>query len=426
MTVLIEVLAGILFFALIILSVLLHECGHFIPAKIFGVKVTEFFAGFGPKIWSFRRGETEYGFKWIPLGGYVRLVGMYPAEVHHRHTNKLTKLADEARAAEAEEITDADRGRLFSDKPVWQRLVIMSGGILTNLLLAFLLFWGVFGIYGRPAETTLVAAVTPCVQLTKSQGDCSPDDPPAPAAQAGLEPGDRIVSFNGVRVESWSQLQPLIRDNGEGQVRLVVERDGRLVNLTPTRTILNQVPDINNPGRTVTVGYLGFSPTMVIVHSGPGDTASQMWTMSKQSLSALARLPVLTWNVASDMVTGRARDANSPMSIVGASRVAGDIAGNGQLTVGDKVASGASLLGGLNLFLFWFNVVPLPPMDGGHIAGAIYEACKRGIFRLAGKPDPGPADTAMMLPVAWTIGVLMLVMGVILVVADVISPVKIF
>ena len=425
MTVLVEVLAGILFFALIILSVLLHECGHFIPAKIFGVKVTEFFAGFGPKMWSVERGETEYGFKWIPLGGYVRLVGMYPAEVHHRHANKLTTLADEARAAEAEEITDADCGRLFSDKPVWQRLIIMSGGILTNLLLAFLLFWGVFGIYGRPAETTTVAVVTPCVQMTKTQ-ECSSDDPPAPAARAGLQPGDRIVSFNGEQVESWSQLQELIRDNGDGEVRLEVERDGHPVALEPTRTILNEMPDINNPGRSVTVGYLGFSPTMVIVHSGPGDTVSQMWVMSQQSLSALARLPVLTWNVASDMVTGKTRDVNSPMSIVGASRVAGDIAGNGQLTFGDKVASGASLLGGLNLFLFWFNVVPLPPMDGGHIAGAIYEACKRRIFRIAGKPDPGPADTAMMLPVAWVIGVLMLVMGLILVVADVVSPVKIF
>ena len=141
MIVVVEVLAGIVFFGLIILSVLLHECGHFIPAKIFGVKVTEFFAGFGPKIWSFTRGETEYGFKWIPLGGYVRLIGMYPAKVHHRHSNRLTRFADEARVAEVEGITDADQGRLFSDKPVWQRLIIMSGGILTNLLLAFLLFW---------------------------------------------------------------------------------------------------------------------------------------------------------------------------------------------------------------------------------------------------------------------------------------------
>ncbi|MGK2351673.1 M50 family metallopeptidase [Cutibacterium sp. V947] len=426
MTTVIEVLAGIVFFGLIILSVLLHECGHFIPAKIFGVKVTEFFAGFGPKIWSFTRGETEYGFKWLPLGGYVRLVGMYPTEVHHRHANKLTKLADQARAAEAEEITDADRGRLFSDKPVWQRLIIMSGGILTNLVLAFLLFWAVFGIHGRPAETTTVAAVTPCVQSTQTTGPCPKGDRPAPAAGAGLHAGDRIVSFNGRRVGSWSQLQEFIRANGDGEVRLVVERDGDSVNLSPTHTLVTQVPDLNNPGRTIEAGYLGVSPTMVVVHSGPGDTMSQMWTMSKQSLSALARLPQLTWSVASDMITGRTRDVNSPMSVVGASRIAGDVAGNSQLTFGDKVATGASLLGGLNLFLFWFNVVPLPPMDGGHIAGAVYEACKRGIFRVLGKPDPGSADTAMMLPVAWVIGVLMLVMGLILVVADVVSPVKIF
>ncbi|MDO4412976.1 RIP metalloprotease [Cutibacterium sp.] len=426
MIVVVQVLAGIVFFALIIVSVLLHECGHFIPAKIFGVKVTEFFAGFGPKIWSFKRGETEYGFKWIPLGGYVRLVGMYPAEVHHRRVNNLTQLADEARAAEAQDITDADGGRLFSDKPVWVRLIIMSGGILTNLLLAFLLFWAVFGIYGQSIETTTVAAVTACVPMNQNQPECSAQDPPTPAAKTGLQPGDHIVSFNGEHIESWSQLQELIRDNGDGPVRLEVERDGHAMNLKPTRTIVNEMPDINNPGRTVTVGYLGFSPTMVIVHSGPGDTIAQMWMMSKQSLSALARLPVLTWNVASDMVTGKTRDVNSPMSIVGASRVAGDIAGNGHLTLADKIASGASLLGGLNLFLFWFNVVPLPPMDGGHIAGAVWESCKRGIFRLAGKPDPGPADTAMMLPVAWFIGILMLVMGLVLIVADVVSPVRIF
>ncbi|MSS46507.1 site-2 protease family protein [Cutibacterium sp. WCA-380-WT-3A] len=422
MTVVVEVLAGIVFFGLIIVSVLLHECGHFIPAKICGVKVTEFFAGFGPKIWSTTRGETEYGFKWIPLGGYVRLIGMYPATVHHSRTTRLTKLADEARAAEAEDITAAEQGRLFSDKPVWQRLIIMSGGILTNLMLAFLLFWAVFGIHGRPVQTTTVAAVTPCVQSGQASGPCSR----APAAEAGIRAGDRIVSFNGQPVDSWLQLQEFIRGNGDGEVRLGVERHGDSVILTPTHTLVTEVPDLNNPGRTIEAGYLGVSPTTVVVHSGPGDTVSQMWTMSKQSLSALARLPVLTWNVATDMATGKARDANSPMSIVGASRVAGDVAGNTQLTLGDKIATGASLLGGLNLFLFWFNVVPLPPMDGGHIAGAIYEACKRGLFKLAGKPDPGPADTAMMLPVAWIIGALMLVMGLILVVADVVSPVKIF
>ena len=205
MTVLVEVLAGILFFALIILSVLLHECGHFIPAKIFWVKVTEFFAGFGPKMWSVERGETEYGFKWIPLGGYVRLVGMYPAEVHHRHANKLTKLADEARAAEAEEITDADCGRLFSDKPVWQRLIIMSGGILTNLLLAFLLFWGVFGIYGRHGETTTVAARRP----RQREPGCSRGTALSPSTANRSSPGpscknSSVTTGTGESVWRWS------------------------------------------------------------------------------------------------------------------------------------------------------------------------------------------------------------------------------
>lgn len=425
MTLLVEVLAGIGFFLLIIVSVLLHECGHFIPAKIFGVKVTEFFAGFGPRIWSVRRGETEYGFRWIPLGGYVRLVGMYPQDVHHRHQNRLTRLADEARRDEAEDISEADRGRLFSDKPVWQRLIIMSGGILTNLLLAFLLFWGVYGIHGQSVATTTVSSVSACVRSGAS-GTCTAQDPPSPAARAGLRPGDRIVAFNGTPVDSWSRLRELIRANGDGTARLTVVRDGRRVDLTPTRTIVMEVADANDPSRTVQAGYLGFTPGVEVVRSGPGETVFQMWTMSKQSLSALVRLPVLTWQVASDMVTGHTRDVNSPMSIVGASRVAGDVAGDSQLSTGDKIATGASLLGGLNLFLFWFNVVPLPPMDGGHIAGAIYEACKRGVCRLAHRPDPGPADTAMMLPVAWVIAVLMLVMGVILVVADIVSPVRIF
>ena len=121
-----------------------------------------------------------------------------------------------------------------------------------------------------------------------------------------MRAGDRIVSFNGRQVDSWSQLQEFIRGNGDGEARLGVERNGVSVSLTPTHTLLTEVPDLNNPGRTVEAGYLGVSPTMVVVHSGPGDTVSQMWTMSKQSLSALARLPVLTWNVASDLVTGQA------------------------------------------------------------------------------------------------------------------------
>lgn len=426
MTLLLEILGALVFFALIIVSVLLHECGHFIPAKIFGIKVTEFFAGFGPRIWSVRRGETEYGLKWIPMGGYVKLLGMFPPQVARRHPNRLTRLADEARQAEAEDIGPGDLDRLFCHKPVWQRLIVMSGGILTNLLLAFLIFWAVFGLYGRVAETTTVARVSECmIPASRASQTCQSGDAETPAYAAGLRSGDRIASFNGVQIDSWSQLSDLIRLNEDGPAAIVVERDGRMVSLPATRTVINQVVSRLDPGSTVRAGFLGFSPATEIVHSGPLDTASQMWTMSEQSLYALVRLPVLTWNVGVDMVTGQSRSPTSPMSIVGASRVAGDVAGDSQLRVVDKIAIGGSLLGSLNLFLFWLNVVPLPPMDGGHIAGAIYEACKRTVWRLRGRADPGPADTAMMIPVAWLIGAAMLLMGVVLIAADIVSPVKV-
>ena len=339
----------------------------------------------------------------------------------------MTRVADQARQAESEEITPQDRGRLFCDKPVWQRLVVMSGGILTNLLLAFLLFWGVFGIAGRPAQTTSVAAVNECVLSTSDPSrSCTANDPETPAHRMGLQPGDEVVSFNGVEVTSWEQLSDLIRANTDQPATLVIVRDGQRRTLPTVNTVTNTVRDRLDPTRTVEAGFMGFMPQAVVVHSGPGDTVSEMWQMSKQSLHALVRLPVLTWNVASDVVTGKARDVNSPMSIVGASVVAGDVAANDQLTTGDKVAFGASLLGGLNLFLFWLNVIPLPPMDGGHIAGAIYEWIKRGVFRVLGRPDPGPADTAMMLPVAWVIGGALLVMGIILIIADLVSPVRLF
>ena len=135
---------ALLFFALIMVSIALHEIGHLVPAKIFGVKVTQYFVGFGRTIWSRKRGETEYGFKLFPLGGYVRLVGMYPPEKKSdKPKGWLTRLADRARSYEYEEITPADDGRLFHQKPVWQKVIVMLGGPAMNLLLAFLIFLGI-------------------------------------------------------------------------------------------------------------------------------------------------------------------------------------------------------------------------------------------------------------------------------------------
>lgn len=429
MTILVGVLAALGFFALIMASIALHELGHLLPAKLFGVKVTQYFVGFGRTLWSSHWGETQWGFKLLPLGGYVRLVGMYPpgrpGQLETR--GPVARLADSARAVEYETITAADDGRLFYQKPVWQKVVVMAGGITMNLLLAFAILLGVNALHGQYRPQLVADQVSECV-IPASQADkhCTSSDPVAPARAAGMRAGDRITAFNGTTVTSWDQLSDLIRANRDGQALVVVERGGKPVQLRPTHTIVTGVRDELDPGKTVEAGFLGVTPTYQLTRGGLGQTAHDMWLQTEQSVTALARFPVKVWNVGADLVTGRQRDASGPVSIVGASRAAGEIASSKGLALGDKIASWFAMLGSLNLFVALLNVVPLPPLDGGHIAGAVYEALKRGGARLLGRPDPGHADTARMLPVAYAVGGFLAVAGALLVVADLVSPVKVF
>lgn len=427
MTVLVTVLAAVAFFGLIMASIALHEIGHLVPAKIFGVKVTQYFVGFGKNLWTTRRGETEYGIKALPLGGYVRLIGMYPP---HRAgdaetRSPLARLADDAREVEYETITAADDGRLFYQKPVWQKIIIMAGGPLMNLLLAFVIMFGVNAIHGQYRAQLVAHAVSECVvPVARAERTCQAGDPASPAKAAGVRPGDRMVSFNGTELASWDQLSELIRANRDRPARLVVERDGQRVTLPSTPTIITGVRDKLDPAKTVEAGFLGVTPRAELVRGGLTDTGHDLWQQTRQSVTALASFPVKVWNVAADLVTGQKRDANGPISIIGASQVAGQIAGSEQLGMGDKIASWFSMLASVNLFVCLLNCVPLPPLDGGHIAGAIYEALKRGGARLFRRPDPGHVDTARMLPVAYAVGGFLAVAGLVLVLADVISPIK--
>lgn len=168
---------GLLFFALLMASVALHEVGHMVPAKLFGVKVPKYFVGFGKTLWSTKRGETEYGFKLFPLGGFVQLLGMYPPANPDARPSALARFADDVRAVEWDDITPADRGRLLYEKPVWQKVVVMAGGITMNLLLAFLLLWGVVGLHGVIRPQTTLASVSQCV-VTEQRDDrtCRPTD----------------------------------------------------------------------------------------------------------------------------------------------------------------------------------------------------------------------------------------------------------
>lgn len=432
MDVLLYLVAAIVFFALVMLSVALHEVGHLLPAKIFGVKVTEYFVGFGRTLRSWRRGETEYGFKAVPLGGYVRLVGMYPPV---KGTNKVKatamgpfqQMSENARSYEWETISPADEGRLFFQKKTWQKLIIMFGGPLMNLLLAFVIFWGVIGIHGVYRPQLTVADVPECViPADRADQGCTADDPPTPAHQAGVLVGDTIVSFNGTDVRDWDHFSDLIRANLGKPATVVVERNGVEQTLPTVNTMVTGVPSEWDPGKRIEAGFFGVSPTSALERGGPIVVAEDMWTMSQQAGYVLIRFPVKVWNVAKDLVTGQDRDLYGPMSIVGASRAAGEVATTDQITTQDKVVTLFTLLGSVNLFVALFNLVPLPPLDGGHILGALYEGLRRWWATVRGKPDPGPVDTTKMLPIAYVVGGFVMLCGLVLIIADVFDPIRLF
>ena len=427
MTAVLVVAFAVLFFALIMASIALHELGHLVPAKLFGVKVTQYFVGFGKTLWSRTKGDTEFGVKAVPLGGYVRLVGMYPPEKPVASPNWLTRLADQARRYEYEEITPADDGRLFYQKKTWQKIIIMLGGPAMNILLAFLIFLGINVFHGVYQPTLEVAHVSECaIRADREDQTCTDADPLTPAKAAGIRVGDTLVSFNGVALTSWEQMGDLIRANRDAPATVVVERGGAEVALPTVNTVLNHVPDRLDPTTYVEAGFLGVSPNQELVHGGPVATVQQMWTLTKQSAVALASFPVRVYAVAADLVTGQPRDPNSPVSIVGASRVAGEIGASDQLGVGDKAATWFSLLGSVNLFVALLNLVPLLPLDGGHVAGAIYEWLRRLAARLRGRTDPGPVDTAKALPLTYVVGSFLLIGGAVLIVADLVSPIQLF
>jgi membrane-associated protease RseP (regulator of RpoE activity) len=423
---------AIVFFVLVMASIGLHEIGHLVPGKLFGVKTTQYFVGFGKTIWSRRRGETEYGLKAVPLGGYVRFVGMFPpsknrpGQVRAGRTGLFQSMADNARAAEWYDIRPEDDGRLFYQKKSWQKLIIMAGGPLMNIALAFLILLAVTATYGVNRSQLTIAGVPECIIAADATDRSCEGRPPSPAAQSGIRPGDTIVTFNGQVASSWNDVSTLIRSNLDGVAALTVLRDGQRVDLTPVRTVITGVPDRYDPAKRVPAGFFGVQPVIERERGGPVAVLGDMWGMTKQTAVALVSFPAKVYYTAYNLVTGKPRDVYGPMSILGASRAAGEIAATDQITAPAKIASLFTVLGSVNLFVALFNFVPLLPLDGGHIAGAIYEALKRGLARLFRRPDPGHVDTAKMLPVAYLVGAVIAVSGVVLILADVIDPIRLF
>ena len=433
MTALLYLLGVILFVIGVAASIGLHELGHLIPGKLFDVKVTQYFVGFGRTLWSRRRGETEYGVKAIPLGGYVKLVGMLPPDrdadpgmVRSRNTGMFAQLVSDARAAEYEHVGPHDHHRLFYTKPWWKRVIIMVCGVAINLVLAFVMLGTVFMAHGVPTVSTTIASVSKCVKVVHENelpGACQASDPQTPAYRAGLIPGDRIVSFNGVAITDYSQLQDAIRANDAGTATIVVDRAGKRLTLR-TNTVVNGLPSLSDPSRTVRAGFLGITPTTPFVRQGLGYTVRQMGASVWDTIKTIGQMPQKVYHAGRAALGLEKRDPNGPMSVVGAGRIAGSIAtAHDSLT--DRLFDLLALLGSLNLFLGMINLVPLPPFDGGGIATTLYEAARRGLARVLRRPDPGGVDAAKLLPVTYAMGIVLIAVSLVLIVADVVAPIQI-
>lgn len=436
MTVLAYTLGVLLFVVGVAVSIGLHELGHLVPGKLFGVKVTQYFVGFGPTLWSRTRGETEYGVKAVPLGGYVKLIGMLPpgrddepGKVGRSGTGVVSRLISDARKAEYELVGEGDQDRLFYKLSWWRKVVVMVSGVMTNLVIAFLLFAAVFMVHGVPEPTTTVDEVSKCViAVNKANADkpprsCTPADPVAPAKSAGFRPGDKIVSFNGRPVTDWDRMQKLIRGNGGGAASIVVQRQGREVTLTTNTTVSPRV-DPDDHERITEVGFLGVGPRTVLERQGPGFVVSTMATGTWETVKALGALPVKLYHVGKAALGLEERDQNGPMSVVGAGRVAGELTSQDSVPVSDRFFRVLLLLAGLNLFLGMLNLVPLLPLDGGQMAGALYEGARRGVARLLRRPDPGFVDIAKLLPVGYVMAGVILVASLVLIYADIVAPVS--
>lgn len=421
----------------VLASIALHEVGHLVPAKRFGIKVTQYMVGFGPTLWSRRRGETEYGLKAVPLGGYIRMIGMFPPVANARRrpgtTSVMSAIVDDARAASGAEIGPGEEHRAFYTQSVTKRLVVMLGGPVMNLLLAVVLMTAVLVGFGVPTLTSTVNTVGACVlPVAEGDRDCTPEDPAAPAAVAGLQRGDAVLSWGGRPVEDWTELSEAIREGGTAPVQVVVRRDGEDVRTVVTPVLVDR--PVVEDGQVVTdaegdpvlspTPFVGIGPSVGLARQPLSSVPPVVGSMVSQTAGLVVTLPQRMAAVAEAAFGEGERDPQGVVGLVGVGRFAGEIASIDaeQYTAAARVADLLSLLAALNVALFVFNLLPLVPLDGGHIAGALWEGLRRRLARVAGRPDPGPVDVARAMPLAYAVVVLMLGMGLVLAYADIVRP----
>jgi membrane-associated protease RseP (regulator of RpoE activity) len=381
--------------------VMLHETGHFVAAKRFGMKCTQYFIGFGPTIWSTLRGETEYGIKALPLGGFVKITGM----------------------TSIDEVDEEDEPRSFRRAPGWQRLIVLLAGSFMHFVLAAVIIFGLALGIGIENNTTQLGTVSTCVppseQVLLSGAACKQDEPTSPAALAGLKVGDTVTAFNGVKVTYWTQLESAILAAKPGSVvSFTVDRDGRSLVL---HTTLATVPGHGS--------YLGTAPTTATVFQPKsplgaiGYVGTGFSEVITGSVSSLAELPAAV----PDLFNKQKRASTAAGNV---SSVYGAARDTGQAVAADvgwkeKVSFILLLIASLNIFVGVFNLLPLLPMDGGHVAVVLWEMVRSWWARVRRRPNPGLVDYRKLVPLSFGIFVVLVAFGTLLILADIVNPVSI-
>ena len=372
---------GILAFAVaLLLSVMVHEFGHYITAKRFDMKVTEFFLGFGQRIWSFRRGETEFGIKAIPAGGYCRIEGMTPQD----------------------QMPAGEEDRAFFTASSLRKLIVLGAGSFAHFVIGFILIFSIFFGVGFNALLPNVAKVTPN----------------SAAAASGFAPGDEILAIDGVAVKDWAKDSQKIAQSKGKQLTFTVQRDGGKLTIAATPTYLAGEKRY----------MLGIVTKVGIKREGfiqsAKDSTSATGVLIRESVKSLIALPTKVPQLIRETFGHEKRDPNGLVGVVGAARVSGDAISSAKLSNTERIGTFMLLIASLNIFVGLFNLLPLLPLDGGHMAVAIADEIRAFYARLRGKPRPAGIDVNVLTPLTMGVFAVLAVLTVILLIADILNPVS--
>lgn len=372
---------GILAFVVALLfSVMLHEFGHYLTARKFGMRVSEFFLGFGKRIWSFTRGETEFGLKAIPAGGYCRIEGMTPND----------------------EMPAGEEGRAFFAASSLKKLIVLGAGSFAHFVLGFLLIFSIFFAVGYQAVLPEISEVSP-----KSA-----------AAESGFKSGDRILTIEGEEVDNWATDSKKIAQSEGRELTFTVERDGQVLTLKAApkyledekRYLLGVVTKIG-------VKRDGFIPSIQ-------NTSKATWALARESVKSLFTLPTKVPQLIRQTFMGEERDPNGLVGVVGAARVSGEVVGSENLAGNQRLQTFILIVASLNIFVGLFNLLPILPLDGGHMAVAIADEFRALFARIRKKPRPAGIDVNVLTPITMAVFVVLAVLTVILLVADIFNPIS--